>query len=254
MRCMLTVGGLLLSMLLFLLIHGTILSANVRQVEIEDITDRAVSEVQDTLQHEVISQEGAVLSESAVKTMYTLQDETSFSLPYYQYSNIVILKKEEAGISYAVGICYKDTSVTFVKSEDTISLQGLTSAEALTFQVPLSTLSGAELSSAAVEKIYQAGEEVVAGSELLYTNRNLYDSSNTLLLKKNLLSEKDNYIIDCAISSVLRRNETNGVLSIDVINIDYDQGIVDLCVTQEFKYPNGRNGTITKRESICLKP
>lgn len=65
------------------------------------------------------------------------------------------------------------------------------------------------------------------------------------------ISDTHEFVSDFA-QNLLSNIDSDGEIDIKVISIDTNNGMVDLEVTESFKYPNGRNKKISVRKTVII--
>lgn len=248
MRCIITVGGLIISLAILILIHASITSENVRNNEAKDALEDSVERAVRTIAAE---KEIGDLSADSSSNFYIKPDGSVFEVSDKEYNRFLIVATKESDITYATGICYDGALMKIVKKGSIYELSAEKGGEVLSFTVPLEELSDAELISKMSKINLSCGQTIINADSLLYTNVNIYESgSNSLLLKKNLLTEKENCLLQAIYSEILNNINTDSEISCQVIDIDYNQGRLDLFVKEVFTYPNGRQGVVSCRKAI----
>lgn len=125
---------------------------------------------------------------------------------------------------------------------------------ALWFKVPLQDLSSQDLNEVMKETSFVSGEVIAYADSLLYTNFNIYDENNhNLLLKKNLLADKEVLLLDTIYIELLNTINSDSMISLGIIDVNYEKGSLDILVTEKFHYPNGRAGSASCRKAIYSK-
>lgn len=244
MRVIVTIGGILVSIAFLLLIHGAITSTNIRQNE----TEISVNKAMFTAQKLLIS---GSYNPDRTRSGYQRSDKTTITMPYHEYSNFLIGVVKEGIMKYAVGFCYEEVTVEFAK-ESRITVKSCMDGGGSYFKVPLTDLENANFLVDTNVITFCEGDTILEMDSLLYTNRNIYIGEE-VILEKNLLSDKDLYLLNQIITCVTNSTNSDSTVTVELIDIDYDRGSVDVCVTEEYSYlPTGSKGKTSKRQSFCF--
>lgn len=244
MRVIVTIGGILVSIAFLLLIHGAITSTNVRQNETEISVNKAMSSAQKVLL-------SGSYDPDRTTSNYQRSDKTTITMPYHEYSNCLIGVEKEGIKKYAVGFCYEEATVEITR-EGGIKVMSCLDGSGLYFKVPLTELDDGNLLDKTEVISFDEGDTILNIDSLLYANRNIY-TGEEVLMEKNLLSDKELYLLEQIITCITNSTNSDSTVTIELIDIDYDRGSVDVRVTEEYHYlPAGSSEKTSKRQSFCF--
>lgn len=69
---------------------------------------------------------------------------------------------------------------------------------------------------------------------------------------KNVISSKEEMVAEF-VHLLFASLNNKGDIEIEVMSADYEEGLLDVEVTENFKYPNGKNGSVSVRKTAIYE-
>lgn len=251
MRAMVTIGGLMVSLMFIIMIHGAIMSDDIRSIETRDALEHTVEQAIQTVGKG--KEVKKLLEDKTDKRYQRMDDGSQLKLGRNPYDDFLIVKTVESGVTYATGICYDKALLQITKKESKYMLKTEKGGSVLQFKVPLNELSDVPLDRIMTAVTFSAGETIANADELLYTCSNVYDQdrqSKSILLEKNLLTDQESTLLDYVYIELLNRIHTDSKITMNLLYVNQENHTFDIQVTEEFIYPNGRIGKVSTRKRI----